>query len=97
MLTQEEARAIALTRISAICGGDSCALIDSKTLERPYGWVFFYQSRRYLETGDPSEALAGNAPLIVNRQTGQVIETGTAHSVHYYLTQYEAALGFSAA
>ncbi len=36
--------------------------------------------------------LAGNAPLIVNRFTGEVVTTGTAHPTEYYLAQYEASL-----
>ena len=56
----------------------------------PFGWVFFYQSKAYL-AGDDSAALAGNAPIIVARDTGQVTVTGTAQPIEAYLAAYQAA------
>jgi hypothetical protein len=38
------------------------------------------------------EALVGNAPLIVNRLTGDVIVTGTAEPIDIYISRYEASL-----
>jgi hypothetical protein len=66
--------------------------LEHATRELPFGWVFFYQSRRHLETGDISHALAGSAPYIVNRVTGAVVPTGTAHPIGYYVSRYEASL-----
>ena len=54
----------------------------------PYGWVFFYQSKAYL-AGDESAVLAGNAPLLVDRDTGKLVVTGTAHRIEVYLQAYE--------
>ncbi len=42
-------------------------LIESNTEEFDAGWVFYYQSVRYLKTGDFQEMLIGNAPLFVPR------------------------------
>ena len=55
-----------------------------------FGWVFFYQSKAYL-AGDDSAALAGNAPIIVARDNGQVSLTGTALPIEAYLAAYQAA------
>ena len=99
MITREQAQAIAASHIAELMGSNnsSCDIVDALTIESPAGWMFFYQSRRYLETHDPSDALAGNAPMIVDRLTGKVTQTGTAHSAEYYLAQYEAAQGAGAA
>ena len=98
MITRDKAKAIAASHIAALTDDDlPCEILDSETLERSYGWVFFYQSRRYLETKDPSELLAGNAPLIVDRLTGKITETGTAHPTEYYLALHEAAISAGAA
>jgi hypothetical protein len=67
-------------------------VLDEVTREFPWGWVFFYNSRRFIETQDPLEALGGNAPFIVNRATGEVRVTGTAHSIEHYIREYEASL-----
>ena len=55
-------------------------LVDS-TIERDWGWVFYYNSALFLESGNISDALAGNSPYIVNRSTGEIQVTGTAHPI----------------
>jgi hypothetical protein len=67
-------------------------ILDDATLDKPYGWVFFYQSRAYIETGDESQVLLGNAPVIFNRIRGEYSVTGTAHPIEHYLSDYEAGL-----
>lgn len=94
MLTLSQAKDLVAARLTIGDYGDSEAsvvVMDELTIQKPYGWVFFYQSQRFLETGDPRDGLAGNSPLIVNRHTGEVVETGTARDVAYYLAQYEAS------
>jgi len=34
-------------------------IVDSSTIEREWGWVFFYQSSEYLETGMLDAMIAG--------------------------------------
>jgi hypothetical protein len=52
-------------------------------------WVVFWGSRLYAETSDTRFAVAGNAPFIVDCDSGVVIETGTAYPIEHYVTQYE--------
>ncbi|MBI3220547.1 MAG: hypothetical protein HYZ44_13620 [Bacteroidetes bacterium] len=63
-------------------------IIQSETIEEDFGWVFFYNSKEYLEKGNLSYALAGNCPLIFDRQTGLIHVTGTSDSVEFYINQY---------
>ena len=42
-------------------------LLDAETQEFNEGWVYFYQSVGFAETGDISEMLMGNAPVFVPR------------------------------
>ena len=53
------------------------------------GWFFCFQSREYLETGEFSAQLAGNSPFIVDKDTGDVHELGTAYPIEKYLQDYE--------
>jgi hypothetical protein len=53
------------------------------------GWYFIYQSREYLETNNPSSQLAGNAPFIVDRDTGEIQSLTTALSLDDELIAYE--------
>lgn len=65
---------------------DEEAAIDEKqTIEEALGWVYFYNSRQFLETGDFRHQLLGNAPIVVERSTGTVQETGTAKPLEEYL------------
>lgn len=69
--------------------GDSLVILHGHTLEKPWGWVFFYTSKQFHETGDSRFALAGNAPYIVERETGRLIQTGTALPLDEYIANYE--------
>lgn len=69
-----------------------CCIIEDETLERAWGWVFFYQSKEYIQTGDLQYMLAGNAPYIVNRSSGKVTLTGTAYAIEEYIQAYEDTL-----
>src|SRR6188768_3437442 len=98
MLTKEQAHALIVAEINRSQKDDDAgtpialAIVDEHTIERPWGWVFFYNSRRFVETRDFRHALAGNAPYIVNRHTGEIRLTGTAHKIEYYIAHYERSL-----
>jgi len=64
-------------------------IVPEATLERSFGWVFFYNSKRFVETGDILFALAGNAPIIVDRRTAGIHVTGTAKPLEHYIAAYE--------
>jgi hypothetical protein len=57
-------------------------LFRAQTLERDFGWVFFYGPE------DESILVAGNAPIIVDRNSGTIHVTGTAYPVEDYLESY---------
>lgn len=69
-----------------------CVILDDETIEKAWGWVFFYQSKAFIDSGDFRDMLGGNAPLIVNRSSGKIIETGTAYEIEHYIKEYEANL-----
>lgn len=90
-ISRERAREIALRYLdsSARKVGVELILLDEFTLERAFGWVFFYDSKRHHETGSISDAIAGNAPLVVTSADGRVHVTGTALPIEYYLQKFE--------
>jgi hypothetical protein len=51
--------------------------------------VFCFQSREYLETGEFSAQLAGNSPFLVDKDTGEIHELGTAYPIEKYLQDYK--------
>lgn len=60
---------------------------DDLTIDCDFGWVFFYQSREFIETGEVGASLLGNAPLIVAHD-GMLHETGTAQTVDVYIDNF---------
>ena len=82
-----------LAKISDCCPhGTEFILIEENTIEKPWGWVFFYQNKTFVNIKTMTEEIAGNAPFIVNRSTGKLTKTGTAYQLAQYLTAYEAML-----
>ena len=59
-------------------------IVDDQTMTERYGWVFFYESPRYLETGDVDQRLLGNAPVFVD-SNGIVHHIGTVDALEDYL------------
>jgi hypothetical protein len=52
---------------------------DIETYE--FGWVFYYDCGPFVDIG-------GNAPLIVDKNTGELFETGTAFEMSYYINNF---------
>ncbi len=63
-------------------------LFEDKTIEFDLGWMFFYSTRKHVETGDIRQAVPGNAPIIIAKQDGSIHPTGTAKGAQYYIDQF---------
>ncbi|GAB2829212.1 hypothetical protein [Ferruginibacter profundus] len=92
MLTEKEMDEIAEKYIADMFEGTSkeVILLHEFTLKKNYGNIYVYNNKKYIETKDYRYALAGNAPFLVQNETGKIIEFGTAHSKDYYIQEYEA-------
>lgn len=92
MISKEEARRLVVEYIGRpdwLPQEDDWIVLDEATIEKPWGWVFFHSSKMWRETGEIKYAVAGNAPLIVERESGRVIITGTARTAEHYIENYE--------
>ena len=87
-IDKQQAQEIIEQRLKA--ASPAVAIIPEATIEKAWGWVFFYDSAAYLEGEDDDGWLCGNAPYIVERKTGMVHETGTADPIEYYIENFEA-------
>ncbi|KUY80796.1 MULTISPECIES: YrhB domain-containing protein [Burkholderia] len=70
------------------------AVVEGKTIEKQYGWVFVFNSKKYLETGNIIFSLGGNGPIIVERENGRLHQLGSASSLQDSVRQFEEANGF---
>jgi len=87
---ENEARVIALLAVQALEGGDGLALFDD-AVERPFGWVFRFNSKRFVETSEAASQVPGCGPLIVDRATGESVFLPTFRPAHLLINEYEAA------
>ena len=67
---------------------DRLVIVIEETIERPYGWFFFYDSEAFIKTQDFSHAIAGNAPILVDRE-GNIRVTGTAYPIEKYILDFD--------
>lgn len=64
-------------------------LARESAIKKSYGWVIFFVSRRFVETGDLMYAFGGNAPLIVEAATGTVHELSAAYQPEEAIRRFE--------
>lgn len=93
-MTVSEARQKVLNAANAALQvfGDEAVVLDSETLIRPYGWVFFYDSKKFMDTGNLSYALAGNGPVVVLSRDGSVHRLGTAQDPDQEIAAFETRM-----
>ena len=70
--------------------GEKLALLLDDTLDRDYGWIFFFQTQEWIEAQHFEKMLAGNAPFLVEKVGGKLVQFGTVLPVEDYLRRYEA-------
>ena len=68
MILHNQAQAAAAKLVSEIAASshDDLVLTGEKAAPDGAGWVFFYNTREYADTGNPMAALAGNGPVFVS-------------------------------
>jgi hypothetical protein len=72
--------------------GDMLVINEEKTIDTEFGWIFFYNSKKFLETKNPIYRVAGNGPIFVNRETASVKFYGSDKPLESLLSDYERTL-----
>jgi Immunity protein 35/SMI1 / KNR4 family (SUKH-1) len=90
MVNREEARHLVSAWLNDQSARSRIALelLEEETIELEFGWTFFYTSKEFKETGDFRYALAGNAPVVVDRAIGSLHTTGTAQPIAKYIEEF---------
>lgn len=71
-------------------------LVVVRVDEHDFGWLYFYDSATHAASGKLTDAVVGNAPLIVDRMDGNLYVTGTVHPLEHYLQEYRRGIRTSA-
>jgi hypothetical protein len=91
MITKAEARRIAAAHIGEheeTPDGVTPVIVDTATVETDFCWFFFYESEEYLLTGSFSNRLAGNGPIVVDRDDGAVSTIPTYATITQHIEDY---------
>lgn len=64
-------------------------LLEDKTTEHDFGWVFYYDTRAHAETGDPGTMLPGVGPFVVPRDGGEPVFLTTSMPPPVAIAEYE--------
>src|SRR3989442_721253 len=91
MIDKAAAMAIAQAYVARRQGPKTTELVlqEQATMDLPFGWVFFYNTRASLQSDAFSASALGNAPFIVDRDDGSIHVTGTARGIGHYIADYE--------
>jgi hypothetical protein len=90
MITKSEAEALVREHLRKIETPDiPFAVNEVKTVERSFGWVFFYNSKQFLDTRDIRFRLAGNGPIAVKRSSGELATLGTHKPAQALIDEFE--------
>ncbi|HEY9692856.1 MAG TPA: YrhB domain-containing protein [Oculatellaceae cyanobacterium] len=67
---------------------DEYVIIDDEITATEFGWVFSYQSKKFLETNELIYAVVGNSPIIFDNRDDSIHITGTSHDITFYIEQH---------
>lgn len=87
-ITQEQARELARKECCGFPNTKDFVLNDVATTEHNFGWVFYYATKKYLETKDPRDSIPGTAPIIVKKD-GSVVRLSSSSDPQQQIAQYE--------
>jgi hypothetical protein len=62
---------------------DVLVILEEYTITKDYGWIFFYDRKKYLESGSISDLLIGGGPIVV-------LKDGTIEGLVSYLPVEQA-------
>lgn len=89
-LTLEQAREIASRKLDEIAGGIELRILDETVQDLGEGWLFGYQSAKFLETGAFADSLVGNVPLFVTKGDGRTFFLSHHRSLSESMAAYRA-------
>jgi hypothetical protein len=83
-MTMNKAKSVALEHVARSIerAPRELVIVDELTQCRRIGWIFFYESRAYLETGDVARAIGGTGPVVVTHEGNVHLLDGTRPTQH---------------
>jgi len=94
MVSADEAYAICYAQINQpdLSWPEKPEIIVTSTTEGEHSWVFYYQSKPYVEDGDFGQSLVGNGPCVVLKSDGRFAFTATFPPIEERVSETESWL-----
>jgi len=91
MLTDKDMLEIADQYLERINGSldDVFLILPELTIKKPYGNIYYFDYKKYLETGNVRDSVFGSAPFLVEKDKHRIVQFGTAGSLESQLEAYE--------
>jgi len=98
MITANEAKEIAVQHIEnenktldskTLDSIGKAVLMEEKTEEKGYGWIFFYCSEKYEKTKHYSDDFIGGGPILVMKKDGELHQFGSGKTLEEWLKPFE--------
>jgi hypothetical protein len=94
MFDRASAKAAVSRRLAEMSpAADPWIVMDNLTVERSFGWIFFYNTAQFVNDRNSLHRLAGNGPVFVNRLTEAIEFFGSGSPLESILAAYEQSLG----
>ena len=92
MMTKQQAREAVAAKLQDRWNrpDDTFVVIDTLILELPFGWIFFYNSKKFVETKRLSLAVSGNGPVFVNKHSGVVEFCDHSKTLREFIPEFES-------
>ena len=81
-----------LHRVGGTAAEDTPVILDEYTIEKPWGWIFFYNNERYHQTGNFECQWVGQGPIFFNRESGEIRCFGSGVALNQEIDDYEMEL-----
>ncbi len=88
-VTKERALEIARKKLAETKPEAAFEILEKRTVEKPFGWVFFYQPRA--AATEPAAVVPGAGPLVVHRADGSTTFLSTSVPPQVAIEEYEKA------
>jgi hypothetical protein len=86
-VTRDEALAIARKAVAAVNPAAGFVVVEKATIEKPFGWVFFYEPKA--AATDPRAVVPGAGPLVVHRHDGSTTYLSSSVPPNVAIEEYE--------
>jgi len=84
-------RTVGITRSGVAETPAQVEVAITQTIEKDYGWIFLWQSRKSIESGKLRDMLIGNCPVLITKD-GKMVLLPTSCPVEESLCRYELGL-----